>query len=189
MAVGGFNRLTGCVLGVALAFVMLAVAVAAPAATPRAFVEAIYKSYLGKDSKGVLLTDEAAIRRYFAPPLADALVKDRAEADKRGDVPTLDGDPFVDAQDWEISRLSINVNDRRCGHRHRDRHLHQFQEARDHAARPREDGGGLAHRRDQGAKLVPAGFDEGEVGLDGGPDRRTKASLIPAIRRRLKHHR
>jgi hypothetical protein len=110
MAVGGFNRLTGGVLGVALAFVMLAVAVAAPAATPRAFVEAIYKSYLGKDSKGVLLTDEAAIRRYFAPPLADALVKDRVEADKRGDVPTLDGDPFVDAQDWEISRLSINVN-------------------------------------------------------------------------------
>ena len=106
---GDFNRLTGCVLGVALMFGMLAAAVAEPAPTSKGFVEAIYKAYLGKNSKGVPLTDEAAIRHYFAPPLSDALVKDRIAADKRGDAPTLDGDPFIDGQDWEISRLSINV--------------------------------------------------------------------------------
>lgn len=103
------NGLTRCALGVALAFAMIAAAVAAPAATPQAFVQAIYKAYLGKDAKGVPLTDEAAIRRYFAPPLADALVKDRADADKAGDVPTLDGDPFVDAQDFEIARLKVAI--------------------------------------------------------------------------------
>lgn len=107
----GFNRLKDFVIASAICATVVLAAVAAPAQAPtaRAFVEAIYKTYLGKDAKGVLLTDEAAIRRYFAPPLADALVKDRSEADKRGDAPTLDGDPFIDGQDWEISRLSVNV--------------------------------------------------------------------------------
>jgi hypothetical protein len=84
-------------------------AASAQTASPKAFVEAIYKTYLGKNAKGVPLADEAAIRRYFAPPLADAMVKDRADADKAGEVPTLDGDPFIDAQDWQIARLKVEV--------------------------------------------------------------------------------
>jgi hypothetical protein len=104
----GFTRLAGWVLGAVL-LLATGVALAAPTATPQAFVEAIYKSYLGKNAKGTPITDEAAIRRYFAPPLSDALAKDRAEADKAGEVPTLDGDPFVDAQDFEIARLKVAV--------------------------------------------------------------------------------
>jgi hypothetical protein len=94
---------------VAVLCVVVSIASAAPAASPQAFVEAIYKTYLGKAAKGIELTEDAVIRRYFAPPLADAIVKDRTEADKRGEVPTLDGDPFVDAQDFEIARLRVST--------------------------------------------------------------------------------
>jgi len=94
---------------VAVLCVVVSIASAAPAASPQAFVEAIHKTYLGKAAKGIELTEEAVIRRYFAPPLADAIVKDRTEADKRGEVPTLDGDPFVDAQDFEIARLRVST--------------------------------------------------------------------------------
>jgi hypothetical protein len=76
---------------------------------PKAFVDSIYNTYLAKDSKGVSIDNEAAIRRYFAPPLSDAIVKDMAEAQKANEVPTLNGDPFIDAQDWEIANLRTVV--------------------------------------------------------------------------------
>jgi len=81
----------------------------AETASPHSFVDGIYKHYLGKDSKGLSLSSSAAIRRYFAPPLADAMVKDFAAAHKAGEVPMLNGDPFVDAQDWEISNIKSAV--------------------------------------------------------------------------------
>ena len=99
--------LSGALVTVLCAVVSMAAS--APADSPQSFVEAIYKTYLGKAAKGIELTEEAVIRRYFAPPLADAIVKDRTEADKRGEVPTLDGDPFVDAQDFEIARLRVST--------------------------------------------------------------------------------
>lgn len=34
---------------------------------------------------------------------------DFTAARQRGDVPTLNGDPFVDAQDWEITNLAMAV--------------------------------------------------------------------------------
>ena len=46
------------------------------------------------------------MNRWFAPDLANAIDKDFAEAKKRKEVPTLDGDPFIDAQDWKIESLS-----------------------------------------------------------------------------------
>jgi Protein of unknown function (DUF3828) len=95
--------------------VVVSMAAAAPAASPQSFVEAIYRTYVGKVAKGIELNGEAVIRRYFAPPLADAIVKDRAEADKRGEVPTLDGDPFVDAQDFEIARLRVSTKSTGAG--------------------------------------------------------------------------
>jgi hypothetical protein len=100
---------------VAALCVVVSTAVSAPADSPQSFIEAIYKTYVGKTAKGIELTDEAVIRGYFAPPLADAIVKDRAEADKRGEVPTLDGDPFVDAQDFEIARLRVRTKSRGAG--------------------------------------------------------------------------
>jgi hypothetical protein len=107
------NLLSGAL--VAAFCVVVSMAASAPADSPQSFVEAIYKTYVGKAAKGIELTDEAVIRRYFAPPLADAIVKDRAEADKRGEVPTLDGDPFVDAQDFEIARLRVGTKSTGAG--------------------------------------------------------------------------
>ncbi len=37
------------------------------------------------------------------------MVKDFAAAHKAGEVPMLNGDPFIDAQDWEIANLKTAV--------------------------------------------------------------------------------
>jgi len=87
----------------------MAITANAEIASPQAFVDGIYKHYLGQDSKGLALSSEADVRRYFAQPLADAIVKDFAAAHKAGEVPMLNGDPFIDAQDWEISNLKTTV--------------------------------------------------------------------------------
>jgi hypothetical protein len=76
-----------------------------------AFVKAIYAPYKGKNTKGVALDTDAQLRRYFEPSLVAVISKDRKDAARRHDVPTLDGDPFIDAQDWEISSFDISVND------------------------------------------------------------------------------
>jgi hypothetical protein len=80
-------------------------------AAATAFVTKIYDAYKGKDSKGVSLAGEAAIRRYFEPSLAAVMVKDEKAAARRHDAPTLDSDPFIDAQDWEISAIDVAVTD------------------------------------------------------------------------------
>ncbi len=74
--------------------------------SPRAFLEAIYKPYLSKDYPGQPYRDA---NRFFVPTLARAMNADGAAANRRGEVPALDGDPFVDAQDWEITNLAIAV--------------------------------------------------------------------------------
>ena len=40
------------------------------------------------------------------------MIKDRKRAAKRDEVGTLDFDPFVNAQDWEISAFDIAVTDK-----------------------------------------------------------------------------
>ena len=77
----------------------------------RAFVTAIYDTYTGKAAKGILLDDKRTIRRYFEPALAALMIKDQDEAAKRGEVGNLDGDPFVDAQDWKITGFDIAVSE------------------------------------------------------------------------------
>jgi hypothetical protein len=79
------------------------------------FVAEIYSAYKGKDAKGHPLDDERAIRRYFEPSLAALMVKDQKIAAKRGGVGLLDFDPFIDAQDWEISDFDIAVDDSEPG--------------------------------------------------------------------------
>ena len=76
-----------------------------------AFVKAIYAAYKGKNTKGVAIDTDAQLRRYFEPSLVALISKDRKDAAKHHDVPTLDGDPFIDAQDWEIKSFDITVND------------------------------------------------------------------------------
>jgi len=95
------------VLAVALA--PAGMALADPAA--KAFLEKIYAAYKGKSSKGIGLDSDAMLRLYFEPKLAALMIKDRKDAAKRGDVPELDGDPFVNGQDWEIGPVDIAVRD------------------------------------------------------------------------------
>jgi len=96
-------------LGVASA--VIAMPARAGDASALAFVTGIYNAYKGKDSKGHPLDGERAIRRYFEPSLAALMVKDQKIAARRGEVGLLDGDPFIDAQDWDISNLDITVSD------------------------------------------------------------------------------
>jgi len=102
-----------------LTFGAACAALAAPAfagdASATVFVTAIYNSYKGKDSKGVALVSERIIRRYFEPKLATMMAKDEKTAARRREVGLLDFDPFIDAQDWEITNFEIAVNDAAAG--------------------------------------------------------------------------
>lgn len=90
----------------ALALLLAAAAAAALIGTPQAFLDAIYRPYPNKAFKG---HDYDKTERYFASPLREAMDKDYAEAKKRNEVPTLNGDPFIDAQDWEIANVVVNA--------------------------------------------------------------------------------
>jgi len=74
--------------------------------TPEAFLRGIYTPYPNQDFKGQPFWQ---VDRFFTPDLARAMEADMREAKRRGEVPKLDGDPFIDAQDWDISKLAITV--------------------------------------------------------------------------------
>jgi hypothetical protein len=74
--------------------------------TPESFLRGIYTPYPTQDFKGQPYWQ---VDRFFAPDLARAIEADMREAKRRGEVPKLDGDPFVDAQDWDIAKLAISV--------------------------------------------------------------------------------
>ncbi|MFI4998590.1 MAG: hypothetical protein ACHQK9_01820 [Reyranellales bacterium] len=73
----------------------------------QAFLEDLYRPYLQKNYKGQPYTEAA---RFFVPDLARAMDRDMAGAKRRGEPPTLDGDPFVDAQEWQVTDLVIRVS-------------------------------------------------------------------------------
>jgi Protein of unknown function (DUF3828) len=72
-----------------------------------ALVKEIYAAYRGKNAKGIPLDNTAVLRRYFDPPLAALILEDQRNAARRNEAPQLDGDPFVDAQDWDIADFDI----------------------------------------------------------------------------------
>jgi hypothetical protein len=74
--------------------------------TPEGFLRGIYTPYPNQDFKGQPYWQ---VDRFFAPDLARAIEADMREAKRRGEVPKLDGDPFIDAQDWDIAKLAISV--------------------------------------------------------------------------------
>jgi hypothetical protein len=80
-------------------------------ATALAFVTSIYDAYKGKDSKSIPLDNARVVRRYFEPSLAALMIKDHKSAAHRGEIGQLDGDPFIDAQDWNIDEVEIDVTD------------------------------------------------------------------------------
>jgi hypothetical protein len=91
--------------------IVAATAATAQGASPLVFLEGIYKAYRGDNAKGFDYSRPEVIRRLFAPQLAKAIVKDFAAARKKNEVPALNGDPFIDAQDWEVADLKVEVRD------------------------------------------------------------------------------
>ncbi len=83
--------------------------------TALVFVSGIYGAYKGKNAKGIRLDSEVALKRYFEPSLAALISKDQKDAARRHEAPNLDGDPFVDAQDWQIPDFNIAISDTGAG--------------------------------------------------------------------------
>jgi hypothetical protein len=75
----------------------------------KTFVENIYNQYLGKNTPSVDLSSREGLELYFTPPLAELIDKDAKEAEKQQEAPLLNGDPFVDAQDWEITDPVVTI--------------------------------------------------------------------------------
>ena len=94
-----------------LLFLVTTGADAAPQSA-KEYLTAIYSHYRGDDrtAKGIFLDKPSDIRRYFTKDLSDLMIADDAVANKNGDVPSLDGDPFIDAQDWQITHLVIHID-------------------------------------------------------------------------------
>jgi hypothetical protein len=96
---------------IALALMAAAGPVLAAEPTAQEFLAAIYAKYNGKDAKGQSLNGAAALNRLFTPALARLIDADAKAAAKKGEVGKLDGDPFVDAQDFEIGDVKIDVKE------------------------------------------------------------------------------
>ena len=87
---------------------------AEPSVSAKTFVQQIYASYVGNSAqtaKGIRLDSASTVKRYFSPGLASLILEDGTASRKRGEPPTLEGDPFVGRQDWNIDGLSINVKE------------------------------------------------------------------------------
>ena len=102
-------RPTRRTLMIAAASGLIPMPVLAADASAKTFVTGIYEAYKGSGAKGLRLDSEAAVRRYFEPSLAALIIKDRRSAARRREVGKLDGDPFVDAQDWNIDKFDVDV--------------------------------------------------------------------------------
>jgi hypothetical protein len=93
------------------AMMLCAVPALAQNPDPKDFVDGIYKSYLGKNTPGLDLSTREALDLYFTPSLADLIDRDAREAEKQQEAPLLNGDPFVDAQDWEIADPVVTIQE------------------------------------------------------------------------------
>jgi hypothetical protein len=92
--------------GLVAALCFLPVAVQAQGPTAEAFLHSIYDPYLDANFKGQPYWQPS---RFFVADLARIIETDMRDAKRRSEVPKLDGDPFLDAQDWDIRNLRIAV--------------------------------------------------------------------------------
>ena len=76
--------------------------------TAHSFVESIYKPYLDRNFNGHPFAQQAG--RFFTPALAEANARDSDAAARKHQVPNLDGDPFIDAQAFDIHDLKIALD-------------------------------------------------------------------------------
>jgi hypothetical protein len=73
------------------------------------FLVKLYANYTGK-AKGIDYTSPANVKRYLTPELGKLLLdKMKADAKKTDEVPDLDGDPYVAAQEWKLTELVVAV--------------------------------------------------------------------------------
>ena len=84
----------------------LPLAALAQGSTPDAFLHSIYDPYLKGGFQGQPYWQ---LSRFFVPELTRTIDADMRDAKRRGEVPKLDGDPFVGAQEWQIKDLAIAV--------------------------------------------------------------------------------
>ena len=94
------------------AFVLVAAPASAQEKSADQFLHAIYDQYKGADGPPL---DGAAIAAAFTPELAALIDADTKQAKAKGEVPKLDGDPFIDAQDWKIDAVKIAVEEPKPG--------------------------------------------------------------------------
>lgn len=100
------------IIGFVLAAALGAAGVSVAAETSaKDFVTKIYAAYKGKDAPGAIGTADEDLMAIFEPSLAKLIAKDGEEAEKKGEAPKLDGDPFVAAQEWDIESFDIDVRD------------------------------------------------------------------------------
>jgi hypothetical protein len=106
----GVNHMRKLVVTTLLASLAILTATVINAAedTPKAFLEKLYAAYTSPKHNGVDIDTDKAMARYFTPEVIKLMDKMFAAA---GDgVPALDGDPFIDAQDWDIKSFAISVD-------------------------------------------------------------------------------
>jgi hypothetical protein len=94
---------------IALAILLSAV-LPTRAEEPRDFVTALYQTYVGKDAKGIPVNSGLA-RQVITPGLMKLIDADAKAAARRGEPPRLDGDPFIDAQDFDIKSFTVEVQE------------------------------------------------------------------------------
>ncbi|SHG33338.1 Protein of unknown function [Kaistia soli DSM 19436] len=81
-----------------------------PSAAALAFLETIYSTYRNNGA-GIDRSDDAVLQNFFTPELAGMISDDDARAAADGEVPNLDADPFIDAQDGDIGDIALTVSD------------------------------------------------------------------------------
>jgi hypothetical protein len=97
LSAGGSNMRPFLIPATAL-LMFAAPAEAKPTASgAKAFLEALYAPYQGKTAQPVTLQKPT---EYYEPRLAQAIVTEAAEANRRGEAPELNGDPICDCQDY-----------------------------------------------------------------------------------------
>ena len=86
--------------------------------TAESFLHSIYDRYLGSQDKArpIDYSSTNELRHYFDSSLATIIHEDFIRAKKADDVPTLDGDPFINAQDWDIKSFDIHVTPADANH-------------------------------------------------------------------------
>ena len=88
--------------------------------TPKAFLEKLYAAYVGPNRPGLMVASDKVLARYLTPEVIALLDKMYAASKKSDEVPALDGDPFVDGQEWDIKKFDITVDqsgsDKATGH-------------------------------------------------------------------------